>query len=83
MASAWSARTAALRVALEAQGLDIVAPLNLRWYNEVAPETARIAPTADGEPDRVLVRSAFMLCHIIPMVNAALESYKRDVCGAG
>ena len=42
-----------------------------------------LAPTADGEPDRVLVRSAFMLCHIIPMVNAALESYKRDVCGAG
>ena len=42
-----------------------------------------LAPTANGEPDRVLVRSAFMLCHIIPMVNAALESYKRDVCGAG
>ena len=43
-----------------------------------------LAPNADGEPpDRVLVRSAFMLCHIIPMVNAALESYKRDVCGVG
>ena len=43
-----------------------------------------LAPNADGEPpDRVLVRSAFMLCHIIPMVNAALESYKRDVCGIG
>jgi methylmalonic aciduria homocystinuria type C protein len=54
MASAWSARTAALRAALEAQGLDIVAPLNLRWYNEVAPETARIAPTADGAGEDAL-----------------------------
>ena len=54
MASAWSARTAALRAALEAQGLDIVAPLNLRWYNEVAPETARIAPTADGAVEDAL-----------------------------
>ena len=26
-------------------------------------------------------RTAFMLCHLIPMVNAALENYKRDVCG--
>ena len=54
MASAWSARTAALRAALEAQGLDIVAPLNLRWYNEVAPETARIAPTANGAGEDAL-----------------------------
>ena len=54
MASAWSARTAALRAALEAQGLDIVAPLNLRWYNEVAPETARVAPAADGAGEDAL-----------------------------
>jgi len=54
MADAWSARTAALRAALEAQGLDIVAPLNLRWYNEVAPATARVAPPADGAGEEAL-----------------------------
>ena len=54
MADAWSARTAALRAALEAQGLDIVAPLNLRWYNEVAPATARVAPPADGAGEDAL-----------------------------
>ena len=54
MACAWSARTAALRAALEAQGLDVVAPLNLRWYNEVAPETARVAPAADGAGEDAL-----------------------------
>ena len=25
-------------------------------------------------------RSAFMMCHLIPMMNAALDSYKVDVC---
>ena len=25
-------------------------------------------------------RSAFMICHLIPMMNAALDSYKVDVC---
>ena len=54
MACAWSARTAALRATLEAQGLDLVAPLNLRWYNEVAPANARIAPTADGAGEDAL-----------------------------
>ena len=54
MADAWSARTAALRAALEAQGLDVVAPLNLRWYNEVAPETARVAPAAVGAGEDAL-----------------------------
>lgn len=25
-------------------------------------------------------RSAFMICHLIPIMNAALDSYKQDVC---
>ena len=28
------------------------------------------------------VRNAFMICHLIPMMNAALDSYKHDVCAA-
>ena len=31
-------------------------------------------------PSKTSMRTAFMLCHLIPMVNSALESYKRDVC---
>ena len=31
-------------------------------------------------PSLVEVRTAFMICNIIPMVNSALEGYKRKVC---
>jgi len=35
---------------------------------------------ADLKTRRQETRTAFMLCHLIPMVNAALVQYKRDVC---
>ena len=28
------------------------------------------------------LRTAFMLCHLVPMVNAALAIYQQEVCGA-
>ena len=34
----------------------------------------------DPPPSKVQIRSAFMICHLIPMMNQALDSYKRDVC---
>ena len=33
-----------------------------------------------GSPSTTAVRTAFMLCHIIPMMNSFLASYKRDAC---
>ena len=34
-----------------------------------------------SSPSTTAVRTAFMLCHIIPMMNSFLASYKRDACG--
>ena len=42
-AAGWERTTRALRLALGRKGLDVVAPLQLRWYNDVAPESAKIA----------------------------------------
>lgn len=37
---------------------------------------------AAGKPKaRVTLRTAFMLCHLIPMMNRALAKYQREVCG--
>jgi hypothetical protein len=30
--------------------------------------------------DKVQKRTAFMICHLIPLMNMALGDYKRDVC---
>jgi methylmalonic aciduria homocystinuria type C protein len=54
MSSAWATHTDEVRAALEANGLDVVAPLRLRWYNDVAPASALIQPTADGAGDDAL-----------------------------
>lgn len=32
------------------------------------------------KPSVKAIRTSFMLCHLIPMVNSALVSYRRDVC---
>jgi hypothetical protein len=34
----------------------------------------------NDSPSRQQVRTAFMLCHLIPLLNRALLSYRRDVC---
>lgn len=33
-----------------------------------------------GTLQKTDIRNAFMICHLIPMMNSALDSYKRDVC---
>lgn len=33
-------------------------------------------------PTTADTRAAFMLCHIIPMMNSFIDAYKRDACGA-
>mmetsp|Transcript_57216 Transcript_57216/g.170584 ORF Transcript_57216/g.170584 Transcript_57216/m.170584 type:complete len:154 (+) Transcript_57216:1082-1543(+) len=33
-----------------------------------------------NETSTVNIRTAFMLCHLIPMVNTALSEYQRSVC---
>ena len=33
-----------------------------------------------GTPSTVATRTAFMLCHIVPLMNSFLASYKRDAC---
>ena len=34
----------------------------------------------DSPVDKVQKRTAFMICHLIPLLNMALEDYKSDVC---
>ncbi|MDB9924941.1 hypothetical protein OAD67_01630 [bacterium] len=55
MSPAWSSLTDEVRAALAAKGLDIVAPLRLRWYNDVAPGTALIKPMSGVAGDDALV----------------------------
>ena len=31
-------------------------------------------------PSRVDARTAFMLCHLIPLANSFIDAYKRDAC---
>jgi hypothetical protein len=31
-------------------------------------------------PSKIVTRKSFMMCHLIPILNLALKSYKRDVC---
>eukprot|EP00550_Attheya_septentrionalis_P012611 CAMPEP_0198305828 /NCGR_PEP_ID=MMETSP1449-20131203/58107_1 /TAXON_ID=420275 /ORGANISM="Attheya septentrionalis, Strain CCMP2084" /LENGTH=491 /DNA_ID=CAMNT_0044008369 /DNA_START=144 /DNA_END=1619 /DNA_ORIENTATION=+ len=33
-----------------------------------------------GNPSKIVTRKSFMMCHLIPILNLALKSYKRDVC---
>ena len=36
---------------------------------------------AGNDPAHMQLRTTWMLCHAIPIVNRALEAYRRDVCG--
>lgn len=40
----WETLASAVSSALRPRGLDVVAPLRLRWYNDIAPPSAKIAP---------------------------------------
>lgn len=51
----WEVVTKHLRVTLATKGLDIVAPLRLQWYNDIAPESAKIAPGGGGAAGSSLV----------------------------
>ena len=51
----WKPLTAAIRAALAPRGLDVVAPLRLRWYNDVAPPSATIAPAGARGDDALVV----------------------------
>jgi hypothetical protein len=44
-------------------------------------DAAKITTGLGANPSLTELRTAFMLCHVIPIVNSALASYKRDVCG--
>ncbi|KAL9181798.1 hypothetical protein ACHAXT_012141 [Thalassiosira profunda] len=39
-----------------------------------------LAKELESSADRKLLRTGFMLCHLIPLMNMALEDYKSDVC---
>ena len=43
--------------------------------------SALVRALDEAGADRTLARNAFMLCHVVPIVNAALAAYQRDVCG--
>ncbi len=55
MSPAWTTRTDEVRYALHAKGLDIVVPLRLRWYNDVAPPSSLITPSSGGARGDALV----------------------------
>lgn len=38
-------------------------------------------PSMSANQRKKEARTAFMLCHLIPLMNMALDDYKRDVCG--
>ncbi|KAL7511853.1 hypothetical protein ACHAXN_008975 [Cyclotella atomus] len=40
----------------------------------------KILKALDTSVGKVQKRTAFMICHLIPLINMALEDYKRDVC---
>jgi len=47
-----------------------------------APPSALSGPssTSWSPTQRSSYRSAFMLCHLVPLLNSALRAYQRDVC---
>ena len=49
-------------------------------FATLAHEADAIIGGLGGSPSTTAVRTAFMLCHIIPMMNSFLTSYKRDAC---
>ena len=53
--NAWKTVTADAKEKLAAAGFDIVAPLKLRWYNEIAPDSAKIAPGGAMGEDALVI----------------------------
>jgi len=39
-----------------------------------------VSESGGSEASSAAVREAFMLCHLIPVVNLALKNYKQDMC---
>lgn len=52
-----------------------------RCNGELMPlNVSAILAALKDEPTTVNTRTAFMLCHLIPMVNAGLREYQRSAC---
>ena len=53
--NAWKTLAADAKDKLAGAGFDIVAPLKLRWYNEIAPDSAKIAPGGAMGDDALVI----------------------------
>ena len=51
----WETLASAVSSALRPRGLDVVAPLRLRWYNDIAPPSAKIAPGGRRGDDALVI----------------------------